>query len=383
MTAEAGHRRRVRGAALAVALLLVAGALAALAVGWPSLRATSADPPGGAVPVATARVVRTDLVNTTQVPGSLGYAGDYTVVNQVQGVAYTELPRVGRTVRRGQRLYEVDGVPVVLLYGRRPEWRTLAIGVTGGPDIAQLDANLVALGYATPAGLPVSDTFTGATAAAVVAWQAATGLPVTGTVPLGQAVYAPGPLRITSVTVVPGAAAQPGSQVLTATSPTPVVDAALPVSQEYLVKAGDAVTVTLPDGSTTTPGVVSSVSAVAAASDTSSGSPPAPAASGPPPEPDGGQATVAMTVRLDHPAVAGNLDQAPVTVNVVSAQARNVLAVPVNALVALAGGGYAVELAGGPSRRLIAVRTGLFSSTLVQVSGHGLDVGMKVEVPAS
>jgi peptidoglycan hydrolase-like protein with peptidoglycan-binding domain len=391
MTAEAAQRgerrqqrrKQARTAGLAVAVLLVAGTLTGLAVGWPPLRPTTAASAGGTVPVSTARVVRTDLIEQTQLSGSLGYAGGYTIVDQAQGTAYTALPGVGRTVRRGQRLYEVDGVPVILFYGHRPEWRTLAFGVADGPDVAQLDRNLIALGYATSAELPVSDVFTGATAAAVERWQTAAGLTVTGTVPAGQVGYAPGPLRIVSVIPGLGGTPQPGSPVLTATSPTPVVHAALPVAQEYLVKAGDAVTVTLPDGTTTTPGVVSSVGAVAAG-----GSSPGPAVSGPPSaagggQDTGGQDTVQMTVRLAHPSAAGNLDQAPVTVSIVSARARNVLAVPINALVALAGGGYAVELVHGPGRRLVAVTTGLFTSTLVQVSGAGLSPGSRVEVPAS
>jgi len=71
-----------------------------------------------------------------------------------------------------------------------------------------------------------------------------------------------------------------------------------------------------------------------------------------------------------------------VSVSIVSAQARGVLAVPVSALVALAGGGYAVEVAHGGAVRLVAVQTGLFSQTLVQVSGAGLTVGTRVEVPS-
>ena len=94
-----------------------------------------------------------------------------------------------------------------------------------------------------------------------------------------------------------------------------------------------------------------------------------------------------MLVRLIRPAAAGNLDQAPVLVNIVSAQARNVLAVPVSALVALAGGGYAVEVVHGTGTRatsqLVAVQIGLFSDTLVQVSGAGLTPGLEVEVPSS
>lgn len=90
-----------------------------------------------------------------------------------------------------------------------------------------------------------------------------------------------------------------------------------------------------------------------------------------------------ITVLLSRPGAAGNLDQAPVNVSIVTARARGVLAVPVNALVALAGGGYAVQVVRGPARSLVAVRTGLFTDTLVQVSGAGLAAGMNVEVPSS
>jgi Putative peptidoglycan binding domain len=136
-------------------------------------------------PAATgsAMVVRTDLASMIQVSGALGFAGSSTIVNQRPGTAYTALPAPGATIRRGQALYEVDGTPVTLFYGTRPPWRALYAGVVPGPDVAQLDRNLVALGYG--AGLTVSDDFTAATAGAVARWQAVRGLPVTGTVPLG------------------------------------------------------------------------------------------------------------------------------------------------------------------------------------------------------
>ena len=267
----------------------------------------------------------------------------------------------------------MDGTPVTLFYGATPEWRALSAGVAPGRDVAQLDRNMIALGYG--AGLVISDYFTGATAYAVELWQAARGLPVTGTVPLGQVAYAPGPLRITGVTPVPGSPPQPGTSILTATSPVPVVIAQVPVSQEYLVKAGEQVTVTLPDGVTTTRGVITSVSSVASAAGPSAGP-----SSGPG---NGGEATVQVTVQLTQLRSAGNLDQAPVTVNIVSAQVHGVLAVPVSALVALAGGGYAVDVVQGGTVRLVAVQTGLFSQTLVQVSGAGLTAGLNVEVPES
>ena len=172
---------RGRAALLAAGAVLVAGGVAAgLIVVLPGKQAAAGGQSGsgqsGAVQVATAPVVRTDLVNTVQVGGSLGYAGSFTILDEMQGTAYTALPQPGQVVRRGQRLYEVDGSPVMLFYGSRPGWRDLSLGVADGPDVAQLDANLIALGYASAATLTVSDTFTAATAYAVERWQAAAGL---------------------------------------------------------------------------------------------------------------------------------------------------------------------------------------------------------------
>ncbi len=136
----------------------------------------------------------------------------------------------------------------------------------------------------------------------------------------------------------------------------------------------------------TTPGVITSLSSVASAASGNAGSPPDGGTASQGPASRGssaGQDTVQMTVRFTRTADTGHLDQAPVSVNIVSAQVRDVLAVPVSALVALAGGGYAVDVVQGGTAHLVAVRTGLFSQTLVQVSGAGLAAGMRVEVPSS
>jgi hypothetical protein len=391
LTGELGAERRIPGArrgrarftggrrSLALAILGVAVAAGGVAAGE-SLRHNPASS-AGAVRLATAPVVRTDLTNTTQIGGSLSFAGAYVIDNELAGTAYTSLPAPGHVVRRGQKLYEVDGSRVFLFYGARPEWRALSEGVADGPDIAQLDRNLIALGYAGPADLTVSDVFTGSTAAAVERWQSATGQLVTGAVGLGQIVYAPGPIRIAATMVGLGATAQPGTSVIGATSATPVVLAELPVGQEYLIKPGDQVSVTMPDGVSTSPGVVVSISAQATASQDQQGNGPQPQQPSQS-QSQGSQPTVQVTVRLVHPGAAGNLDQAPVTVNIVSAQASSVLAVPVNALVALAGGGYAVTVVDGSASHLVAVQTGLITSTLVQVSGAGLSPGERVQVPA-
>jgi Putative peptidoglycan binding domain len=381
MMADRTGGRRLRRAALVAVPIVAAGGVAGIVLAGPALRSAPAAA-GAAVTVASAPVARTDLTNTIQVSGSITYAGSYAIVNQEQGTAYTALPGVGATIRRGQELYAVDGTPVFLFYGGMPEWRLLSAGVAPGRDVAQLNRNLIALGYGV--GLSDSEYFTGATAYAIELWQAARGLPVTGTVPLGQVAYAPGPLRITGVTPVLGSLPQPGTSVLTATSPVPVVIAQVPVGQEYLVKVGDSVTVTLPDGVTTTPGAVTSIASVASSGGGSSGAAPGQSPGpGPGPASPTGQDTVQMTVRLTHPGATGRLDQAPVSVNIISAQVRGVLAVPVSALVALAGGGYAVDVVQGSTVHLVAVQTGLFSQTLVQVSGAGLAAGMRVQVPSS
>ena len=369
--------------AILVAVLAALAAVAAGTVlGGPAPRTGSQA--AAAVATSSAPVVRADLTNTIQVAGTLGYAGSRTIVDQATGTAFTALPAPGAVIQRGQALYEVDGTPVILFYGTRPSWRALYAGVAAGPDVTQLDRNLIALGFGD--GLTVSGYFTAATAYAVERWQAARGLPVTGTVPLGQVAYAPGALRVTAVTAVPGAPPQPGTGVLAATSTAPVVLAQVPASQEYLVRAGDAVTVTLPDGVTTVPGTVAAVSPVASAAPGSgSGQAQGQAAAqgaGQATAPATGQASVQVTIRLGRLAAASRLDQAPVTVGIVSARARGVLAVPVSALVALAGGGYAVEVVHGSGGHLVTVRTGLFAQTLVQVSGPGLTAGQRVEVPA-
>ena len=370
--ARRGRRRTVTIAGVVV------GAGALVAGGIVAGRSSGGDNGGApaAARVTTARVVRADLTSTTQVTGTLGFAGSRTIIGQTAGSLFTWLPSPGAVVRRGQRLYEVDGRAVPLLFGRRPEWRTLSTGVLPGPDVTQLEANLVRLGYADRSLVTIDRHFTWQTAAALRRWQTALGVTATGTLAPGDVAYAPGPLRVTSVAAKLGGTPQPGQPIISATATVREVSAPLPVTLQHLVHAGDAVTVTLPDGSSTARGVVASVGHVATAA------PSAEASQGPSP---GGEtpATVTLRVRLFNPRAGGAVDAAPVTINITSARARDVLAVPVSALVALAGGGYAVEVVHGAARRLVAVQTGLFANTRVQISGRGFTAGMRVQVPAS
>ena len=290
-----------------------------------------------------------------------------------QSSTFTELPSVGQILRRGESLFEISGQSVVLLYGSVLPTRAFIAGMSAGSDVAELNANLDALGYGQ--GL-TGDTFSAATAAAIRAFQSAHGLSVTGELLLGSVVFEPGPVRVTSVTPTVGQAVMPGP-VLGITSTARQVKIALDAAQQASVKVGDAVTITLPDNQTT-PGRITYVSSVATSPSSKSGE-----------AGKSGQEESAPTIEVDatptDPAATGHLDQAPVNVSITTESVQEALAVPIDALLALAGGGYALEVAEGRVHRLEAVSLGLFDDAdgLVQVSGPRVSAGQRVVVPVT
>jgi multidrug efflux pump subunit AcrA (membrane-fusion protein) len=288
-----------------------------------------------------------------------------------QSSTFTALPSVGEIIRRGQSLYEIGGQPVLLLYGSVAPTRAFIAGMPPGRDVAELNANLDALGYGQ--GLS-GEEFTAVTAAAIRALQSAHGLGVTGELLLGSVVFHPGPVRVTSVTPAVGQAVMPGP-VLAITSIARQVKIALDASQQASVKVGDQVTITLPDNQST-PGKITYVSSVATTPSSSGSGHGSEEESAP---------TVEVLATPTDPGATGHLDQAPVNVEITTERVENVLAVPVDALLALAGGGYAVEVAEGRVHHLVAVTVGLFDDAegVVQVSGPGLSAGQRVVVPAT
>src|ERR1700733_6438967 len=365
VSAEAGGARgRGRWVALGVVVVVVAGAVAGWQAGvFPPAASSGAGQQRAPAP-ATAAVARDNITATTPVNATLGYAGSYPVTGRGGG-PLTWLPSAGQVISQGQALYKTgNGSPVVLLYGGVPGWRPLDEGVTGA-DVTQLNHDLVALGDANSAQISAAgwDYFSAETAAGVAKLQSALGIPSpSGSLSLGQVVFEPEALRVTQVTgSLGGPASGPG---LAATSDRRVVTIPLDAAMQSQVAAGDAVTVTLPDGSST-PGTVSSVGGVASGS--------------------GSNATIPVTVTLTDPAAAGTLDQAPVMVNITTGSAKHALVVPVGALLAQAPGGYDVEVAGpGNTRRYVPVTTGIFDDAygLVQVTG-ALTPGQRVVVPAT
>jgi hypothetical protein len=346
-------------------------------------------------PTNTAQVDRRTLSAMVSLGGILTYrarsdGSPYAVINQAQGT-YTELPMLGRVISQGHVLYRANDRPVVLLRGSTPAYRTLSAGVSG-PDVAELNADLVALGYATRAQLSsTSASFGSSTTTAVEKLQAALGVARNGALALGEAVFEPTAVRVTSVSAQLGGRTQPGETVMQATSSARQVQIALAASQQSEMAVGNKVTITLPNNRTTA-GVVSSVATVATCpSGSGSGGSGSSSAA---PETDtcsstgsgSSTPTVTVDVTFSAPAATGSWDEAPVQVGITTASVPNALVVPVTALLARSGGGYAVEVVGaGATSHLVAVSLGLFDDAdgLVQVTGSGLAAGQEVVVPST
>jgi len=342
-------RGRLRRGTLAVALAAaaLAGAVAAVAV-----RGGQAAPAAPAPPrLATAAVVRTNLVTTTLTGGTLGYAPTRPMVNLVTGI-YTWLPRPVARVRAGGVLYRVDDTPVVLMAGAVPAWRPFGIGMTDGPDVRQLQAGLIAGHFAGGLFTTPTGHYDLATADAVERWQTARGLTVTGSIPLGQVVFLPTAILAGAMNVAAGEAASAGQRPYQVTTSQRTVTVPLnPTLPPAAV--GEAVSIVLPSQATV-PGTITAVSALSSTS---------------------GQLTVTPS------GATGMGTNVQVQVSLAVQSARGVLAVPVSALLALAGGGYGLEVV-TPSgaHRLTGVTAGLFASGQVQVSGPGIAAGTKVVV---
>ena len=286
------------------------------------------------------------------------------------GMLLTWLPGVGAVIDRGNALYKVNGTSIPLFFGDETFSRQLTEGVSGH-DVQELEENLLALGYASSGNLASDGNFTAADTAAVKRWQQALGVPASGVVNVGDVVVLPGAARVKELKVDIGAGLSAGTQVLTATSTSPMVTIALDAAQQSKVKVGDKVTIALPNGRTT-PGTVSLVGTVAT-------TPPSTASAGSSSTP-----TVEVDVTPSDPAATANLDQAPVTVAITTSSANNVLVVPVTALLGQDSGFAVEEVSAGGRHHLVAVTLGLVDDAhgLVEVSGPGLAAGQQVVVPA-
>ncbi|MEV0935307.1 hypothetical protein ACIBMX_43835 [Streptomyces phaeochromogenes] len=387
------------------------------------------------VRVTTAVVERADLSDTLTLGGTLGHGRSRVVRSGKEGLV-TWLPRIGAEVTRGGQLFRVNDNPVPLLYGSTPLYRTLRDEGTVGRDVKVLVDNLRKLGYdfgeqpevgswvrPRPAATPTSDgagaegetasadaasgesaedetasgksgqdaapsarptaadsagagspaaspspapvqvrrgegVLTAGVIAALKRWQSRTGAAATGELGPGDAIVLSGAVRVGGLLAEPGDAA--GGDLLSVTSTVRQVTVPLEADATGSVRRGNKVTVTLPDNSTVR-GHVTALSNDAQSADQNAG----------------GEPRLTVTVGLDDPDAepVRDADSGSVRVGFTSAAKKDVLVVPVGALLALSEGGYALQRPGG---RLLPVETGLFAKGRVEVSGPEISEGLRV-----
>jgi len=441
-------RRRAAVAGAVLAALAAAAAVVALAGGGSG---DAAEPSTASTKMAgTGTVARRTLAERVTVEGTIGYAGETTVLARLSGTV-TALPAIGDVVRRGERLYALAGEPVLLMYGAVPAYRTLAEGVSDGVDVEQLERNLAALDYEPGT---VDEEFTSTTAEAIGAWQEDLGLEETDEVELGRVAFLRGPQRVTKLEATlgealggggggnnslvaweppaeaeapaeedegieeaeeapeaesppaeetkpeaesdakpePEAQAEPEQQaagpaqesaapesdgesesesepastpVLHTSSTRRVVTVDLDPDQQSIAERGQKVGVVLPGGAEV-PGKVQRLATVE-----SSGSEEAPGE-----ESEAAlEATISVTGKHRIPA----LDGAAVSVLFTQQVRKDVLSVPLTALVAIGGERFAVYVREGGARKRIVITPGLAADGFVEVEGKGLQAGMTVE----
>lgn len=312
------------------------------------------------IPTSTAKIELGTLTGNKTVSGVLDFAATRDLQAGAGGTV-THLPEPGSQIGQGGELYRIDNVPAFLFHGQLPAWRTFEQGMDDGPDVQQLETALQALGFF---GGEPDQHFRWGTVEAIYAWQEATGQEQTGRIDLGRIVFSPTDLRVGELKVAVGDTTGPDTVLYRVSGLDKQIQADVKLADQKLAAPGVIVQVHLPDGSTT-PGTITSVGQVIERDSNGSKT-----------------QVIPIVVVLDDPAAADGLQRANVTLDIPSETREDVLSVPVDALIALPGGGFGVEIVhpDGTTEQ-VPVEAGLYAGGRVEVSGDGIEPDLDVVVP--
>lgn len=306
------------------------------------------------VALATVKAATADLLEEVEWSGTLDFTGRMSVT-RTSGIV-TKVVELGSTIERGDTLVEIDGEAVVLFIGDTPFYRTMAENVEG-PDVFELETNLVALGFDPDGTVTIDENFTYNTELMVKAWQDAAGFEITGVVEAAVGVVVGSPMVLLAGPDV----GDQGNGVLLELAPPSEMVVTVPVAltdaDEWNV--GDLATVVMADGS--------SFEAVVTVIGTEITT-------------DNDGATLDVT--LEPLGDTTGLFDGGVTVTTIGEEIRGAIVVPTRALVALAEGGFAVEVADEAGvATLVGVEIGAFDNGIVEIVAGDLSPGDAVVVP--
>jgi peptidoglycan hydrolase-like protein with peptidoglycan-binding domain len=340
-----------------VAVAAMAAATAAM-VSWQLVsdpgetEETASTDPTAEPAVETAEVIRGDLTNDYDFTGQVSFGESWVLPLQLQGVV-TAGHAPGTVVDPGEMLIEVGGGPVFLADGEVPMYRELALASTHttGDDVAQLQRFLLAAGFDDDGRLVVDGDFGPSTRSALKDWQESLGLEETGRVDASLMVFSPTPLRVESA---PRVGTAFDSLEVTEAAPTVTVD--ISSSERTQLPVDGSVTMELADGTTLNGTVVDQERVVG----------------------EDGSTFWRAVIEVD-----GNIDgdEASALVYSTVVDASDVLLVPTSALLAVAEGGFALEVVDGDTTRLVPVQVGKVVDARAEITGD-LQPGDPVVVPS-
>ncbi|MGO4104231.1 peptidoglycan-binding protein [Leifsonia sp. YAF41] len=348
------RRRRapwlIGGAAVAVAAVVAALIL----IPRPG---ASADASHEVVDVETVNVSRGDLIERVRVKGTLAFAGTHELGTTLGGTV-TAVTDAGATVGQGGELFRIDDQPVLLFLGSLPMWRALSLGVEDGRDVLQLEQNLAALGFFER---EPDEEFAQSTATAIEKWQKSLGLEKTGAIEPGRIVFGAAPVRIAERKAAIGDAAGPA--IVSVSDTEKRVSGFIAPNLKEVAAVGSAVSVMLPDG-TAVPGTITTVGAPVEKDDGMGGK----------------SLKLPITISLDDPAQADAFSDVSVSLTLALTKSADALLVPVLALLAQPGGGFAVETLKGTNSTIVPVELGAFADGMVEIVSGKLVEGAAVVV---